>query len=879
MLKHVLTSALFVVICMSLFHADASAAFTNFITRSGDKLMDGGSEFRFISINSPMLPLNLEGPWRRTDPWEMEDALKSIAQMGGTVTRVYVFSMQGNGYGGTKVHYYGDGNYDEDLFVDFDKMLQIAEENGIRIFIPFIDQWNHIGGFTDFSRLNGGGNFFTDTLVIQRFKNFISYILNRRNTFTGEKYKDCKAILAWETGNELDGPESWSRDISAFIKSIDSNHLVADGRYCYGIASEESVDDPNMDIYDSHTYSPNNADRIALIRGGRNVTIGKKVFIMGEFGYKPNEYAGMDGFLNTVISSGISGAMIWSLRSHSKDGGFYTYSEASLYVYQWPGIDEDAVNVLNILRNHAFEIRGLPVPERPIPEAPVMLSCSTVAGVNIIKWKGSVGAENYDIQRGTSVSGPWTTVGVGVLENQYPYQPFRDITASENDYYFYRAIANNISGSSPPSEPIGHRLYLDTMLLDFYANGGGMIPADPIVKLINTGAPVPALSATADSAWLHVSVTGIGNSQIVHHTVDQASLETGKVYTSQVQLSAGVHYMSLKYTVKVRVYQRFPYAVKLESLMIPKNTSGRLMANVLDDRLVRYVEPIKIDWQVSGGGNVDSTGYFTSNGEVGNYQAIVVLHDFPGLADTAQVNVCSIDNLALQATATASSSVEGENYGINKVNDGIATTDFNSWCSPSGQLPAWVQLNFGTTAAFNRVELYTTTGYELKDYTIQYWDGTSWVDAASVTGNTQSHCSTDFSSVTCSKIRVYMPTGSAAQPYYARICELEIYNGSGGTGLEDEIGQVEQIGLSVYPSPFNPTTQIRYSIPRTSAKVELCIYDAVGRFVRSLAVSSGSGSVIWNGDDNGGRKVASGVYIVRLKVGNKAVQRRGLFVK
>ena len=873
MLKHVLTIALFTIICGAVFHRDASAAFANFITRSGDKLMDGGSEFRFISMDCVSLAINEDGPWRRTDPWEMEDGLKSITQLGGTVARIYVFSLMPNDYNGTKVHYYGDGNYDEDLFSDFDKMLQLAEENGVRLIIPFIDTYTFWGGTNVFSALNGGGDFFTTPLIVQRFKNFISYILNRTNTFTGEKYKDCKAILAWETGNELGGPESWSRDISAFIKSIDSNHLVMDGRFTYGISPP--IDDPNMDIYDAHMYPPRTADLWA----GRALTRGKKVFIIGEFGYNSNagQYDGMDAFLDTVISSGISGALLWRLNCHSKDGGFYFHDR--LFDLRWPGINDYEHNVLNILRNHAFEIRGLPVPERPIPEAPVMLSCSTIAGVNIVKWKGSVGAENYDIQRSTSVSGPWTTVGDGVLENQFPYQPFRDMTASEDDYYFYRAIANNISGSSPPSEPIGRRLYLDTMLLDFYTNSSGMIPADPIVKLINTGAPVPALSATTDSAWLHVSVTGSGNSQIVHHTVDQASLETGKVYTSQVQLSAGVHYMSLKYNVKVRVYQRFPYAVKLESLMIPKNTSGRLMANVLDDRLVRYVEPVKIDWQVSGGGNVDSTGYFTSNGEVGNYQAIVVLHDFPELTDTAQVNVCSIDNLALQATATASSSVEVDNYGINKVNDGIATTDFNSWCSQSGQLPAWVQLNFGTTAAFNRVELYTTTGYELKDYTIQYWDGTSWVDAASVTGNTLAHRTTEFSSVTCSKIRVYMPTGSAAQPYYARICELEIYNGSGGTGLEDEIGQVEQIGLSIYPSPFNPATSIRYSIPRTRAKVELTIYDAVGRFVRSLPVSSGNGSVMWNGDDNGGRKVSSGVYIVKLKVGNKVVQRTGLFVK
>ena len=232
---------------------NADFGFTNFITRSGDKLMDGSREFRFISITSPALHAypGAGGPVR-TDPWEMQDALQSIAQMGGTVTRVYVFHVK-EPRGQTQVHYYGDGNYDEDLFVDFDKMLQLAEKNGIRIIIPFLDQNEFGGSYTDFAKLNGGGDFFTNPVVIERFKGFIQHILNRVNTVTGEKYKDCRAILAWETGNEISAaPDNWSRTISAFIKSIDPNHLVADGRYFSGrTPSAAAVDDPNMDILSS----------------------------------------------------------------------------------------------------------------------------------------------------------------------------------------------------------------------------------------------------------------------------------------------------------------------------------------------------------------------------------------------------------------------------------------------------------------------------------------------------------------------------------------------------------------------------------------------------------------------------------------------------
>ena len=263
---------------------NAAFGFTNFITRSGDKLMDGSRELRFISITAPSLHAN--GVSARTDPWEMQDALQSIVQMGGTVTRIYVFSVKGPS-GQTKVHYYGDGNYDEDLFVDFDKMLELAEKNGVRIIIPFLDQNAFWGSYKDFAKLNGGGDFFTDPVVIERFKNFIQYIVNRVNTVTGEKYKDCKAILAWETGNEISAaPDNWSRMISAFIKSIDPNHLVADGRWFNGrTPSAAAVDDPNMDIMDSHIYQ-GEGDLVNFVRSCRAATKDKKVFIAGEFGYK-----------------------------------------------------------------------------------------------------------------------------------------------------------------------------------------------------------------------------------------------------------------------------------------------------------------------------------------------------------------------------------------------------------------------------------------------------------------------------------------------------------------------------------------------------------------------------------------------------------------
>ena len=70
-----------------------------------------------------------------------------------------------------------------------------------------------------------------------------------------------------------------------------------------------------------------------------------------------------------------------------------------------------------------------------------------------------------------------------------------------------------------------------------------------------------------------------------------------------------------------------------------------------------------------------------------------------------------------------------------------------------------------------------------------------------------------------------------------------------------------------YPNPFNPSTKIEFSLPRTT-RVTLDIYNITGRRVKRLVdeeLPSGHWSVVWNGEDESGAEVASGVYFYRIK--------------
>jgi len=70
-----------------------------------------------------------------------------------------------------------------------------------------------------------------------------------------------------------------------------------------------------------------------------------------------------------------------------------------------------------------------------------------------------------------------------------------------------------------------------------------------------------------------------------------------------------------------------------------------------------------------------------------------------------------------------------------------------------------------------------------------------------------------------------------------------------------------------HPNPFNPETSIPFYTPE-QASVSVRIYDLLGRSVRTLLakrVSAGYHNVVWNGTDNDGRPVGSGVYLVQMQ--------------
>jgi flagellar hook assembly protein FlgD len=113
--------------------------------------------------------------------------------------------------------------------------------------------------------------------------------------------------------------------------------------------------------------------------------------------------------------------------------------------------------------------------------------------------------------------------------------------------------------------------------------------------------------------------------------------------------------------------------------------------------------------------------------------------------------------------------------------------------------------------------------------------------------------------------------------------DLTVEKVGSATGVATNDGTVpKEFSLSNnYPNPFNPTTNIQFAIPR-EGNVTLAIYNMLGQRVSLLVQgvhSVGNYTVTWNGKDEFGHFVGSGVYFYRLENGSTAITKKMLMLK
>ena len=241
-----LTSLLFFNIAPSYSSKDPG---NGWVTVDGTKFKLNGKDFHYVGTNNYYLGIDPN----RTQA-EVDEVFEEAKNMGLDTIRIWGFNDGDNGL------QTAPGIYDPTVFQKLDYAIKKAGDCGIKLIIPFVNNWDEYGGmrqyvdwspttdktYQDASQYSNEwkqyhDQFYFDTNTKNYYKDHINTLLNRENTCkNGLKYKDDPTIMAWELANEPKAEtvcygsnwtqfKDWIHNMGDYVKAQDSNHLLTTG--------------------------------------------------------------------------------------------------------------------------------------------------------------------------------------------------------------------------------------------------------------------------------------------------------------------------------------------------------------------------------------------------------------------------------------------------------------------------------------------------------------------------------------------------------------------------------------------------------------------------------------------------------------------------
>ncbi|KAK3129067.1 hypothetical protein QOZ80_6BG0471020 [Eleusine coracana subsp. coracana] len=202
--------------------------------------VNGWNSYWLLSARSPALAAEM---------------LRRGRSMGLGICRTWAFSD-----GGPGALQISPGRFSEPVFQILDYVIYEARRNHIRLILSLVNNLDHFGGKAQYVQwaLAAGANvtnstdsFFFHPAIRGYYKDYVKAIVTRRNSYSGIRYCDEPAIFAWELMNEprcvsnSSGPhlQAWIEEMAAYVKSLDSKHLVTVGTEgFYGPGRTERLD-------------------------------------------------------------------------------------------------------------------------------------------------------------------------------------------------------------------------------------------------------------------------------------------------------------------------------------------------------------------------------------------------------------------------------------------------------------------------------------------------------------------------------------------------------------------------------------------------------------------------------------------------------------
>jgi predicted deacylase len=199
-----------------------------------------------------------------------------------------------------------------------------------------------------------------------------------------------------------------------------------------------------------------------------------------------------------------------------------------------------------------------------------------------------------------------------------------------------------------------------------------------------------------------------------------------------------------------------------------------------------------------------------------------------------------------------------------------------------------VNLSGQSTALLSFWHRYDTeAGYDFCYVQVSTNGGTSWTQVASYSGSLSTWTEvqidlTSYAGTANFKVRFLLDSDGYVTRDGWYVDDVQIYGDEPETTVPDDGLGAAKLAVWNYPNPFNPRTTIRFDVP-ADGPVDLAVYNASGRVVRTLVAgedrTAGRHEVDWNGTDDRGIPVASGVYFARIAVAGQEMSSKMVLLK
>ncbi|EMD37800.1 carbohydrate-binding module family 1 protein/glycoside hydrolase family 5 protein [Gelatoporia subvermispora B] len=346
--------------------APPAPAPTGFVKTSGQSFTLNGDVYTVVGANAYWVGL------MGYSTSDMNKAFADIAATGATTVRTWGFN-EVTTASGDYYHLWSGStatvNTGATGLENFDNVVAAAKANGLRLIVTLTNNWSDYGGMDVYvQQILGSPDhdlFYTNSEVISAYQSYVKTFVSR--------YLDEPGILAWELANEPRCTGStgtstgtcttktitqWIETMSAFVKSIDSNHLVAVGDegffndptssdYPYqggeGIDFNANLNISTIDFGTLHLYPQSWGESSPSTWGSQWITdhatsqkAANKPVIVEEFGSTTDQEDVYTAWYSTIISSGLTGDLIWQAGSDLTNGetpqdGYAIYPGTDVY--------------------------------------------------------------------------------------------------------------------------------------------------------------------------------------------------------------------------------------------------------------------------------------------------------------------------------------------------------------------------------------------------------------------------------------------------------------------------------------------------------------------------------------------------------------------